>query len=73
MQYSTSPYRTWKPVEAQTGNIFGPDQQSLLHSLPSVQNHAPTFPQQGQKPLGQGPVRWSQRFHPKTQSENIQL
>ena len=65
MQYSTNPYRTWKPVEAQTGNLFFPDQQS-------VQNPPPNFPPQGQKPSGKEPVRWSQRFHPKTQSDYYQ-
>ena len=71
MQYSTNPYRTWKPVEAQTGNLYFPDHKSLLHSLPSIQNHPPNIPPPGQKPVREQ-VLWSQKSYPKTQNDYYQ-
>jgi hypothetical protein len=59
LQYSQSPYSVWKQVESQAGNIYFPDHQSLLHSLPSVQNPPPNHQ------IHKHPVRWNQRFHPR--------
>ena len=70
MQNSTSPYRIWKPVESNQGNIFFPDQQSLLHSLPSIQHPPPNFPTQDKKLSGKEPLKWNNRVHPKPQSNS---
>ena len=44
IQYSKAPYNNWRPVETYFGNIHFPDQQSLLHSLPSLKNPPPPLP-----------------------------
>ena len=43
MQYSSSPYTLWKPVEARNGFLYFPDTQSILHNLPNLQNPPPNL------------------------------
>ena len=58
MSYSLPPYQIWWPIEARGGNMFFPPDQSILHSLPSLQHPPPNATVQQRVPPRKDKVKF---------------